>query len=209
MKKGWDFEADLVTIKDRLENTEFALKVYAALCNVSWRPVYQQHEAGCMKITKEIPAHLRNNTGRLVDGRIVWGPPNPWCTCGLAYSASWRAAAGLIADIRNRGEDYMDFYCSGNEGIVHETVALAFEALGWVPDGTDYETVSDVNLVIKPTPWKHRLIVWPGMSFQTLPFPYLFHRWDVRHTEMGWIGSTFRYSSAEKLLAETKKALLT
>jgi hypothetical protein len=29
-------------------------------------------------------------------------------------SSSWRGAGGIVADIRNIGEDYMDFYCSGN-----------------------------------------------------------------------------------------------
>jgi hypothetical protein len=33
-------------------------------------------------------------------------------------SQSWRGAGGFVADIRNIGEDYIDFYCSGNEGEV-------------------------------------------------------------------------------------------
>lgn len=30
------------------------------------------------------------------------------------------------------------------------------------------------------TPWRSRLIVWPGEPFRTWPFPYLFHRYEVQ-----------------------------
>ncbi len=49
------------------------------------------------------------------------------------YSCSWRAAGGLVAEIRNKGEDYLDFYCSGGEGLVSDQVKLAFMGLGWEP----------------------------------------------------------------------------
>ena len=29
------------------------------------------------------------------------------------WSCSWRYAGGLVADLRNMGEDYLDWYCSG------------------------------------------------------------------------------------------------
>ena len=32
------------------------------------------------------------------------------------WSASWRSAGGIVADLRNKGEDYMDYYCSGMRG---------------------------------------------------------------------------------------------
>jgi hypothetical protein len=42
------------------------------------------------------------------------------------WSCSWRCAGGIVADIRNVGEDYLDFYCSGigshNDGYVGESV---------------------------------------------------------------------------------------
>ena len=34
------------------------------------------------------------------------------------YSCTWRYAGGLVASMRYKGEDYLHFYCSGNEGIV-------------------------------------------------------------------------------------------
>lgn len=49
------------------------------------------------------------------------------------YSCSWRYAGGMIADIRAEGENYMDFYCSGNEGNVDGEFELDMEQLGWKP----------------------------------------------------------------------------
>ena len=47
------------------------------------------------------------------------------------YSCTWRYAGGLVAQIRNRGEDYMDFYCSGNEGQVSERIEKDLNNLEW------------------------------------------------------------------------------
>lgn len=49
------------------------------------------------------------------------------------YSCSWRYAGGLVAEIRGKGEDYLDYYCSGGEGIVTERVEKLFKALGFLP----------------------------------------------------------------------------
>jgi hypothetical protein len=32
---------------------------------------------------------------------------------GKEWSCSWRYSGGIIADLRDIGEDYLDFYCSG------------------------------------------------------------------------------------------------
>lgn len=48
------------------------------------------------------------------------------------WSASWRTAGGIVADLRNCGEDYVDWYCSGLEGYVHDDIRLALARLGWV-----------------------------------------------------------------------------
>jgi hypothetical protein len=32
------------------------------------------------------------------------------------WSCSWRSAGGIVAEIRDRNEDYMDYYCSGIRG---------------------------------------------------------------------------------------------
>ena len=51
------------------------------------------------------------------------------------WSCSWRYSGGIIADIRNTHyntkEDYMNFYCSAEEGVVTDTVKECFERMGW------------------------------------------------------------------------------
>ena len=47
------------------------------------------------------------------------------------YSCSFRYAAGLIAKLRDKGETYLDFYCSGMEGEVTGEISLDLHAMGW------------------------------------------------------------------------------
>ena len=57
------------------------------------------------------------------------------------WSCSWRYAGGLVADLRDAGEDYMDWYCSGigdktdskfvGEGNVTDEIAADLALLGW------------------------------------------------------------------------------
>ena len=49
------------------------------------------------------------------------------------YSCSWRYAGRMIAELRNRGEEYLDFYCSGSEGVVKPYIELELKKLGWKP----------------------------------------------------------------------------
>lgn len=71
------------------------------------------------------------------------------------WSASWRGAGGIVARIRNCGEDYMSWYCSGiggifsyegaedehymtvkkfvSEGTVTEEIESDLRQLGWHP----------------------------------------------------------------------------
>ena len=73
------------------------------------------------------------------------------------WSASWRGAGGIVADLRNCGETYMDWYCSGitgalsydttederwmaekryvPEGTVTEEIEYDLRQLGWQPVG--------------------------------------------------------------------------
>ena len=57
----------------------------------------------------------------------------------IIYSCSWRYAGRLIADIREKGEDYLDFYCSGcyrydiHEGEVKEWIEKILMEKGWKP----------------------------------------------------------------------------
>lgn len=60
------------------------------------------------------------------------------------WSASWRAAGQIVADMRNVGEDYMDFYCSG----------ISSDDAGMVPEGfvtnEIREDLLEINWVVKP-----------------------------------------------------------
>jgi hypothetical protein len=54
-----------------------------------------------------------------------------WYKDDISWACSWRYSGGLVADLRDRGEDYLDFYCNGGEGAVSEEVAEALAKLGW------------------------------------------------------------------------------
>jgi len=72
----------------------------------------------------------------------------------LIYGCSWRYAGGLIAGIRDQGEDYMEYYCSGignnntSESVPEQTVTDEIREmllpLGWIPK--EYE---DSFIIIK------------------------------------------------------------
>lgn len=95
-----------------LKDVEAARDFYRALCNVMWSPIIQEPE----------------------DEVIIQRLKGEYNT---EWSCSWRVAGGIIADIRNvnynLNEDYMDFYCSGNESMVTELVKECFERMGWKP----------------------------------------------------------------------------
>jgi hypothetical protein len=52
---------------------------------------------------------------------------------GTEWSGSWRYSAGVVAELRELGECYLDFYCSPTqaEGTISERVATAMAGLGW------------------------------------------------------------------------------
>lgn len=54
-----------------------------------------------------------------------------WFRAGKEWGCTWRGAGGIVADLRDLGEEYIDFYCSGREGTVTDDVALELEQLGW------------------------------------------------------------------------------
>jgi len=51
------------------------------------------------------------------------------------YSVTWREAGSIVADFRSAwyDEDYTDWYCSGNEGIVSDRIKADLAELGWAP----------------------------------------------------------------------------
>lgn len=87
---------------------------------------------------------------------MQWCKRDVWPVLKEEYwSASWRSAGGIVADLRNQGEDYMDYYCSGikggmsydpsdddeyfeknkyvSEGEVTEEILNDLDTLGWFP----------------------------------------------------------------------------
>lgn len=96
-----------------LGTSSIAQLFYRAMCNMQWRKINTLPE------DERIIEKLKG-----IDSDL--------------WSCSWRHAGGVIADIRNAHyntkEDYMDFYCSGNEGDVADVVAECFERMGWKPE---------------------------------------------------------------------------
>ena len=87
---------------------------------------------------------------------MQWCKRDVWPVLKEEYwSASWRSAGGIVADLRNQNEDYMDYYCSGikggasydpadddkyfeehkyvSEGHVTEEILNDLDKLGWFP----------------------------------------------------------------------------
>ena len=52
-------------------------------------------------------------------------------TKGDAWSCSWRYAGDLVAKLRVSHEDYLDYYCSGNEGLIAPDIAKDLKQIGW------------------------------------------------------------------------------
>jgi hypothetical protein len=99
---------------------------------------------------------------------MQWCPKELWPTLRQDpdkdfWSASWRGAGGIVADFRNCGEDYMDYYCSGmggvatydleegeaymakmkyvSEGTITDEIATDLDRLGWFPVPYDDDMV--------------------------------------------------------------------
>lgn len=65
------------------------------------------------------------------------------------WSCSWRMSGGIVADLRDKGESYLDYYCSGiasghntgyvPEGFVTEEIRTDLIKLGWTVKPYDNE----------------------------------------------------------------------
>ena len=73
---------------------------------------------------------------------------------GKEWSCSWRYAGGIVADIRNIEEDYLDFYCSGigsnhedyvGESFVTDEIREDLLKLGWTI--TEYTLSEQVDAI--------------------------------------------------------------
>jgi hypothetical protein len=52
---------------------------------------------------------------------------------GSMWSCSWRTAGAIVAKLRGRGENYLDFYCGGNEGVVDPEIEYDLGRMDWKP----------------------------------------------------------------------------
>ena len=48
------------------------------------------------------------------------------------WSCSWRYAGDVVSGLDANGGNYMDYYCSGNEGNISLRVATLLAEIGWV-----------------------------------------------------------------------------
>ena len=48
------------------------------------------------------------------------------------WQSSWRSTGGIVAELRDCDENYLDWYCSGYEGYVHPEVRADLKRIGWV-----------------------------------------------------------------------------
>jgi len=98
------------TVISYLGDETIARTFYSALCNMQWAKI------------KDMPQD------ELIVN-VLKGTHLDVC------SYSWRSAGAIIAEIRsahyNVDEDYMDFYCLGNEGHVTDLVKECFRRMGW------------------------------------------------------------------------------
>lgn len=49
------------------------------------------------------------------------------------FVLSWRAAGGMVAELRNRGESYMDWAVEAESGVISERIRALMAALGLRP----------------------------------------------------------------------------
>ena len=76
--------------------------------------------------------YSQNLYAAMCNNRFFYGDKEWTCT--------WRMAGGIVADIRNYGEEYIDWYCSGigvkegdvGEGFVTDEIKLDLMMMGWI-----------------------------------------------------------------------------
>lgn len=89
---------------------------------------------------------------------VQWlGAPDETAPRGIQrFSCSWRSAGGFVADLRGDGEDYLDFYLSGNEGTVRADVREVLSKCGWRPASREDALLDEEELKRLIAEWKTR-----------------------------------------------------
>ncbi len=102
-----------------LKSRTYSVDVYCAMCNMCWI----RHRTALSDALQKLEWIHR----RKPDGYSDYMSER----FRNLYSCSWRYAGGRIAEIRDVGENYMDFYCSGYEGMVTPEIEKDFNVIGW------------------------------------------------------------------------------
>jgi hypothetical protein len=96
---------------------------------------------------------------------MQWCKRDTWPILAEDYwTASWRGSGGIVADLRNKGEDYMDYYCSGMGGVATYDLKEGEEYMAkmkYVPEGqVTQEIEQDLNKIgWFPVPYKDKDLV--------------------------------------------------
>ena len=70
------------------------------------------------------------------------------------WSCTWRSSGGIIAELRDCGEDYMDWYCSGMSSNEYE--GEHSDMLGYVSESTVTDEIREdlASLGWRPVPYE-------------------------------------------------------
>lgn len=74
------------------------------------------------------------------------------------WSVSWRSSGGIVAEFRDCGEDYLNYYCSGMGGLLTYDDKEGEEYMTrkkFVPEGTVTDEIREdlAKLGWSPSPW--------------------------------------------------------
>ena len=108
---------------------------FSASGNLSMKPnleldLMKSDEIASKCIHSEI--YSQNLYAALCNNRFFYGDEE--------WTCSWRMSGGIVADLRNMGETYLDWYCSGMgdkagyvaESVVTPEISLDLMQIGWV-----------------------------------------------------------------------------
>jgi hypothetical protein len=119
--------------------------------------------------SREIMAKIRAKDKRYAQNLYAAWCNMQWCPRDIIpalrqgnedlWHCTWRTAGGIVADLRNKGEDYMDYYCSGMRGgLSYDSNEDDdyFEKTGYVPEGdvTDEIAKDLASIGWFPVPYK-------------------------------------------------------
>lgn len=119
--------------------------------------------------TPEIMAKIRAEDRRYAQNlyaawcNMQWCKRDTWPILAEEYwTASWRSAGGIVADLRNQGEDYMDYYCSGIRNVDYdEEINKTWDVLGYASEGEVTEEIEQDLSKIGwfPVPYKNEDLI--------------------------------------------------